>query len=362
MTMEDRQSRPRVRPEAMERLRRGFEVRVERRRREQAPRMAEGQRLASEQDLGGLRDVFRLHHTAWWWGPAFILLFLFLVFGGVGLGELSRTPLERAGVLVIEGGGWVLLVVLLFSDPGRDEWIYCCDAGLVHVERRGPGPRVIRWTRVAAIYRAWVRAYHPGISEDNWYSLPAGHVLALEDGTRLSLAGGFENALDPWASPMRGRFEALRPVGEALPRFPTLGDSLERAVTGLFLPPAMAAYERGEVVWFGPVGLDRRGFTVAPGRESLPWSEFGGLAQAGRELVVVKVAPGGRQPGPPPRPGVLGDAVHNLRVLLPNLDLVLPPGRRGTAPGSAWQVLDAGSIPNLCVLAAMVGRVEVGTP
>jgi hypothetical protein len=338
----------------MERLRRGFEGYVERRGRQQAPRIAEGRRLAAEHDLGRLRDVFNLRHTAWWWGPSVILLFLFLIFGGVGLGELTRTPVERYGVLAVEGGGWVLFVVLLFRNPGRDEWIYRCDDGYVHARRRDL--RVTRWSQVAAIYRAWVGARHPGISEDDSYSLPAGHLLELHDGTGLSLAAGFENVLDPWASPIRGRFEALRPVGEAMPRFPTLGESIERALTERLLPPAMAARDRGEVVWFGPIAIGPQGIAVAPGRESLPWTEFGGLALVGRELVVVRRPAGGQPPAPAPRPSVLGDAIHNFRVLMPGP----PAGRRRHGAGDAWRVLDAGTIPNLCVLMAMVGQANVG--
>jgi hypothetical protein len=52
------------------------------------------------------------------------------------------------------------------------------------------------------------------------------------------------------------------------PWFPLLGEALERAVTGRLLPSAMAVYERGEVVWFGPIGVGRQGITVAAAQQT----------------------------------------------------------------------------------------------
>ena len=336
---------------------RRWRKKAERQRRKQAPRIAYGQRLATGQDLGQLRDIFRLHHTSWWWGPALVLLSVLLLFGIPGfLAYVNWVGHRTGGVRGIIGlslvvSGWVIWIFLLRRtgrdrDPGHDEWIYSCDAGFVHVRDQARATRVIRWDQVVAVHRPWVKV-EP--SEGDPYFLPDGHLLVLDDGAHLPLAGRYQNALDPWGSGVHSGFE---------PWFPFLGDVVERAVTDRLLPPAMAAYERGEVVWFGPVGVGRQGITVAPAQEMLAWTEFGGLAQVGHALVLW------RRPGSQPlRPSALKELLHDAGVWMGRLDVVMETrsaGRQRARPGDTWQILDVGSIPNLCVLEAMLARLEAG--
>lgn len=57
--------------------------------------------------------------------------------------------------------------------------------------------------------------------------------------------------------------------------FGELGAEIEREVTRHLLPGAIAAYEAGQAVSFGPVSATFQGLSVQEGRKTLPWEELG---------------------------------------------------------------------------------------
>ncbi len=57
--------------------------------------------------------------------------------------------------------------------------------------------------------------------------------------------------------------------------FEELGAEIERKVTKHLLPGAIAAYEAGHAVSFGPVSVTGQGLSVQAGQKTLPWEELG---------------------------------------------------------------------------------------
>ena len=163
-----------VRPAAVEKLKDGFAKRVERRRRQYAPRLQQAEHTLALHQLGALAGVFE----------------------------------------------------------HRRQWLYLGERGLI-VEGRGQ-PQVIRWTDVTGVIRLVAEHYHPGVSEDKTYQLPAGHELTLRDGTRVILSSGYVNVLDPY--PGVGRLvAALMPsaAGATVPHVPKLGELIEARLQDL---------------------------------------------------------------------------------------------------------------------------------
>ena len=157
-----------VRPAAVERLKDGFRERLERRRRQYAPRLQQAEQALALHRLGALEGVFQ----------------------------------------------------------DRRQWVYVGERGLI-VEAHGL-PQVIRWTDVTGVVRLVAEHYHPGISEDSTYALPAGHELTLRDSSKVILSSGYLNVLDPY--PSIGRLVAtLMPsaAGATVPKLPKLGELIE---------------------------------------------------------------------------------------------------------------------------------------
>jgi hypothetical protein len=254
----------RVRPEVVAKLEAGFSKRVERRRRQYAVRLKQAEGTLAAEHLGSLVGVYHL-----------------------------RTGRSRA--------------------QGLHDWVYAGEQGLILEHARPPAAEVIRWDDITSIYRLWGAHYHPGISEDEPYFLPAGHRLVRRGGSDVELAVAFANVLDPYRNV--GRFVAATMpanAGATLPRFPTLGEVAEEALTRQLLPSALSTYARGQRVSFGPLGLDRQGVHTADDNALLAWQDLARIASNGPLMVISK---------------------------------------RGS--GDVWRTLDSAAVPNVCVLTAL---------
>ena len=254
----------RVRPEVVAKLEEGFSKRVERRRRQHAARLRQAEGTLAEEHLGTLAGVYHL-----------------------------RTGRARA--------------------QGLHDWVYAGEAGFILEHARPPAAEVVRWNDVTSIYRLWAAHYHPGISEDEPYFLPAGHRLVRRSGREVELSVEYANVLDPYRSV--GRFVAAAMpanAGATLPRFPTLGELAEKALTRQLLPSVLNSYERGQRVSFGPLGLDQQGVHMADDGALLAWQDLDSIATNGPLMAISK---------------------------------------RGSH--DVWRMLDIAAVPNVCVLNAL---------
>jgi hypothetical protein len=155
---------------------------------------------------------------------------------------------------------------MLRADP---DVLYAFAGGLVRPGGDAAAPDVTRWDQVVAIYRLLAGTFSPAAGEVTGAML-AGHRIRRADGTEFCLSTGLDNVLDPLDTSGRAVLQLL-PSGmaAAMPAFPKLGPLVELEVTRCLLPGALAGYTQGAAVWFGPAGFSQRGVTV--GSQTLPW-------------------------------------------------------------------------------------------
>jgi hypothetical protein len=258
----------RVRPEVVTRLHEGFAGRVEKRRRQYAVRLRQAEGTLAAEHLGSLLGVYHLRKG-------------------------------RSG------------------SHGLHEWAYVGEHGSILEHVNPPAAEVVRWDDVTSVYRLWSEHYHPGISEDEPYHLPAGHLLVRRNGREVELPVEYANVLDPYRNV--GRFVAAAMpanAGATVPRFPTLGELVEEALTRRLLPGALASFNRGQRVSFGPLGLDRQGVHRADDDALLPWQDLESISTNAPVVAIIKR--GSRDP---------------------------------------WHMVATAAVPNLCVLTALTATI-----
>jgi hypothetical protein len=279
-----------MRPEARERLRQGFEVRLERKRRENAPAVATGQRLAAEHGLGALVApyVLRHHSSRPAWGVLALLVSLFAgaSLGGAGLLVARSTVTPLLVALTLAGAGVALGVWLIrTAPPDHLEWVHGCAGGLARVRELDGTTEVLRWERVAAVHRVWVGTNDP----DTEVPAPVltEHRVVLANGAEHRFPSGFVNVLDPYRTVGRLlRGLTPREVGQEIPVLPALGELIEQMTGPRLLQAARAALDSGQPVSFGALIVDAGGLTVPGERANLPWPEFAGFELDGPEAAV----------------------------------------------------------------------------
>ncbi len=202
----------------------------------------------------------------------------------------------------------------LRTDP---EVLYAFAGGLVRDGGAAAAPDVTRWDQVTFIYRLLSDMFSPSAGEITGAVL-AGHRICRADGTEFRLSTGLDNVLDPLDTFGRAVLQLL-PSGMAavMPGFPKLATLVELEVTRRLLPEALAGYAQGAVVWFGPVGFSQRGVTA--GSQTLPWRAVAKIQTQASMLTI-------RRRG------------NWLRY---------------------WQSVKSDSVPNLCVLEALLAQREL---
>jgi hypothetical protein len=257
-----------VRPEVVTKLQEGFASRVEKRQRQHAVRLRQAEGILAEEHLGSLVGVYHLRKG-------------------------------RSGARSLH------------------EWTYAGKHGLVLEHVNPPAAEVVRWADISSVYRLWSEHYHPGISEDEPYHLPAGHLLVRRSGAEVELPVEYANVLDQYRN--IGRFvAAAMPVnaGATVPRFPTLGEVVEEALTRQLLPHMLSSYERGQAVRFGPLSVDRQGIHIVDEDGLLAWQDLESISTNAPVVAIIKR--GARDP---------------------------------------WRMLATATVPNLCVLTALTSTI-----
>jgi hypothetical protein len=194
-------------------------------------------------DLGALRSVAgKESETAV--NVGCLVLGVLVGVGLAGIGFLVGSGGGATGLLVAGGAIALLtavLVLMSWNDLPARVWRY--EHGLVHRDGKGRLD-VLRWTDVRVL-RDITRHYRNGAYTHTSFH----YTLRHKDGHQLVLMDG-----------------AFRP-GELC----VLGEEIERQVTAVRLPRAMAALEEGKRLEFGTLAVDLDG--ISNGRDHLPWRE-----------------------------------------------------------------------------------------
>lgn len=194
----------------------------------------------------------------------------------------ARTTMLIGIILTVVGGACMLLSLVLFETTGfnrlesylfflglallgygitriraagrnRRARVYHCTEGLLRIQ--GSVVEAIRWEQVRAVQKIFTSMW--GISSLNRY------MLYQPDFKPLVLDKTFDG-------------------------FKMLGAEIEREVTRHLLPGAIAAYETGHVVSFGPISVTLSGLSVQAGRKILPWEDLGEIYEDNGFITIKK--------------------------------------------------------------------------
>jgi hypothetical protein len=248
------------------------ERRVRELHEELAPQRGHAASLGRERGLGPVVGLFARETE----GPAQVALGALLVglilsvcVVPIGVAETGAAPIWVSGVVV---AGLLVLIVPVgrwFFRPGRKWWLYLYEGGLASLDYRGQVRETLRWAEVDGVDWEWTA------DEDRAGASLVGYRLHTYDGRVVRLPVAFRNAYDPYA-PGSGDPRALaQRVGEALPEFPTLAESLDAPAVQPLARRALDRFSAGQPLVFGKVTLDRGGIAYAK-KPGLRWDEVAG--------------------------------------------------------------------------------------
>ena len=230
----------------------------------------------------------------------------------IGMNEIGIAPMWLAWPIV---GGLVALIVPLgraFFRPGRRWWLYLYEGGFAALDHRGRLLERVRWDEVEQIDWQW-SAY-----EDSPGASLIGYRLGTRDGRVVELPIDFANAHDPYG-PAGGILRSLsQRLDEALPRFPTLAESLHAPAVEPLAQRALYLFASGQPLAFGKVTVDPYGITYAK-KPTVRWAELTGWKLDDGQLKLE------RAPGRPKRLAIPMTQVDNGWILVRLLAERAPP-------------------------------------
>jgi hypothetical protein len=170
----------------------------------------------------------------------------------------------------------------------RGARLYLCSDGVMRVQ--GDQVQAIRWDQMTSIQKTFTELSGSGTKS---YLLKQ-YILLRPDGTQLVLDNSF------------GKFKEC-------------GAAIEQQVTTRLLPGALAAFQSGQLLPFGPIGVSAQGVSAQNGQKVLPWGELKQIQVRNGELKVKKE-------------GAFLD----------------------------WEIIPTSGMPNLCVLVALLNSITNG--
>lgn len=117
---------------------------------------------------------------------------------------------------------------------------------------RGRKYRVVRWDQIVAVFQKHTAGR---------YSSSHTYTVRVQEGREIQ-------------------------IGDAVNRVIDLGTMIQREVTKLLLPRAIASYKSGETLSFGKVNVNRQG--VNNGKEMIPWDQIDAIEVRSGLIVVQK--------------------------------------------------------------------------
>jgi hypothetical protein len=138
--------------------------------------------------------------------------------------------------------GFVLLVYYVVDFLTHMSWrVYLCDQGFLLM--KGTQAEPYRWEQIQAMWQEVTRHYRNGVYTGTTHK----YTVQRLDGQKIVFNDKFKQV-------------------------EKLGDALSEAITNFMLPRALASYNAGQVLNFGPLSVSKQG--VSNGKETLPWHEI----------------------------------------------------------------------------------------
>jgi len=219
-----------MRPEAEQRLRAGFQRRVDEVRDRYAAQLAHAGQLAARYECGEVAGVFSRQADI---GrktvingllPLVALPFLIIAAGAAVPGALPAFGFFLFFFIV-----WYALT--LWRGMRRRVWCFVFTGGFVLLDDPTGDAVPVRWDQVTAVGPVWTQAHDPVAEEPR--TVLGGYRLGTTDGRAHEISSSFKNVEDPYHE-MGQLFQSLAPgtVGTTMPTFPTNGQ-----VIAAYRPP-----------------------------------------------------------------------------------------------------------------------------
>ena len=236
----------RIRPEAEQKLRDGFQQRADQQRDRYAVQLAHAEQLAARFECGEVTGVFSAETGGSVRARAYVVGLLPLaaipvLVAGAAAGIPGAVP--ALGTLPLVTGAWFGLNLWWGRQPRRRIWLYAFTSGFVQLDDpRADAAAPLLWSQVTEVSEVWTDVYNVS-AEESQPSLTA-YRLRWADGQIREISRSFRNVRDPY----REVGQLLRSVmpasaGNTMPAFPTI-DEIITVYAGKRGPSAEEWYRR----------------------------------------------------------------------------------------------------------------------
>lgn len=213
-----------VRPEAEQKLRAGFQQRVDQQRDRYAGQLAHAEQLADQYEFGEVVGVFTAEVGGGVRTRAYVvgllpLVAIPLLIAGAAAGIPGIVPLLMLSPFAI--GAWFLVSLLRGREPKRHIWFYAFDTGFMLFDDPRAEAAGVRWSQVTQISDVWTDVYD--VSSEQTRPALTAYQVRCADGQVHDITRAFQNVLDPYRQ-VGQMLRGLLPdaVGSAIPRFRTI--------------------------------------------------------------------------------------------------------------------------------------------
>jgi hypothetical protein len=215
-----------IRPEAEQKLRAGFQRRVDRQAGRYAAQLAHAEQLAVRLECGEVVGVFSGQAGGGVRRGAYLVGLLPLaaipvLIAGAAVGIPDIVPLLAATPFIT--GAWFGLTMWRWREPRRRVWFYAFSQGCALLDGPQANPVFLRWSEVADVGEVWTNVYDVS-AEESRPTLTA-YRLGCTDGRTCEISRSLQNVRDPFPGVgplLRGLMPA--DVGATMPRFPTIDE------------------------------------------------------------------------------------------------------------------------------------------
>lgn len=175
----------------------------------------------------------------------------FSQFGGWDMSELGADAASVGLGLLMLGAAAGILALIFYQLRHQ---VLLCPEGVIDI--RGSEVNPCPWDQIEMVLEKHVRVRVNGVTTGTQH----GYMVWLRDGKKLHIG--------------------------ALQNVQQLGAAIQEEVTQRRWPQTVAAYNKGDTVSFGKLGVSRQGLSLNHGKKLIPWSDlqdlrlFNGLLRA----------------------------------------------------------------------------------
>jgi hypothetical protein len=207
-----------IRPEAEQKLRAGFQRRVDQQRDRYAVQLAHAEQLAAWFECGEVAGVFSAQAGGGVRPRAYVVGLLPMaaipvLIAGAAAGIPGSVP--ALGSLPFITGAWFGLSLWRGREPKRCVWLYAFTKGLMLLDDPEAEVTPLPWSQVSEVSE---------VAEESRPALTA-YRLRWADGQTREISRSFQNVRDPYRE-VGQLLKGLMPAaaGRALPAFPTIDE------------------------------------------------------------------------------------------------------------------------------------------